>query len=404
MKKVVAILLAFALIPWGFGAVFADAALTDIENTPYQAAIENLVEQGVVKGYPDNSFKPEGTITRAEASVILVKAANSNQDVPSTTTGGIFSDVPNSYWGSAYINYAAEKEFIVGYEDGTFRPNDNVSYYEMAAMLVNAAGFQANDLEGEWPDNYYNKAVALGFMDIAMTEGTSFDGNASATRGNVAMMANAALDSIQKANQTPDVNPPEESEQPIPPEEKPDEGSNSNGTVSTGSLADYSGRAYGIITDVSLVLNEDGQTVQLLDFLCGKDVCSLITKEDNTFKGNLNSYGGELFCLKMNNGVVTDVSMDGKSLVGKYYKEYTKNFEKVTEMKNGVVTIVGGDSYTISDDASIYVADTNGSTTDDYKTGTKRSIEAGCEVRLYSITEDSFEFGPIEVVIVNPKS
>lgn len=401
MKKMIAILLAFVLVPWGFGAVFADAVLTDIENTPYQTAIENLLEQGVVKGYPDNTFKPEGTITRAEASVILVNSASPDQDAVSEAMGGTFSDVTDSYWGSAYINYAAEEGFIAGYEDGTFRPNNNVSYYEMAAMLVNAAGFQADDLEGEWPDNYYNKAVELGFMNIVMAEDASFDGNAPATRGNVAMMANAALELIQEANQTPEINQPEEPEQPVTPEENPDEDSNSNGTVSTGPLADYSGRAYGIVTDVSLVLNKDGETVQLLDFLYGDGVCSLVTKEDNTFKEDLSSYNGELFCLKMNNGVVTDVSTNGKSLGAKYYKEYTSSFEEVTEINNGVVT-VGGNAYTISDDASIYVADTDGTASDDYKIGTRRNIEKGCEVRLYSVTEDSYDQGPIEVIIVKP--
>ena len=424
MKKILAILLTLALIPCGFGVVFADVALTDIENTPYQTAIENLVEKGIIKGYPNNTFQPENTITRAEASVILVKAVNADSDALAAAKGGKFSDVADTYWGKDSINYAAENGLISGYEDGTFRPNEKISYYEMAAMLVNAAGVKANELEGEWPDNYYNKATELGFMNLVPDENSAFDGNAPATRGNVARMTNEALTLIQEANRTPGTDQPEnpttpvpdqpeqptkpenpvtpEPEQPAKPEQKPGEDSTTGAASSTGALADYTGRAYGIVTGVSVVLNEDGETVQLLDFLYGNGPCSLITREKNTFHaGLLTNYNGELFCLKINNGVVSDVSMDGSALGAKNYTEYTKGgFEKVTEMKNGVVTLADGSSYTISDDASIYVSDTDGATADDYKTGAKRNIEKDCYVSLYSVTKNADSQGPVEIVII----
>ena len=72
MRKFVSIMLALALILSSFTLAFSADSLKDVEGTEYQEAVNGLAEKGVIEGYPDGTFRPESTITRAEACVIVV--------------------------------------------------------------------------------------------------------------------------------------------------------------------------------------------------------------------------------------------------------------------------------------------------------------------------------------------
>lgn len=70
-----------------------------------------------------------------------------------------FKDVQAGYWAAGYINVASGQGLLKGYPDGTFRPANKVSYAESLTMLVRSLGYQDEFLPGNWPGNYVAKAA-----------------------------------------------------------------------------------------------------------------------------------------------------------------------------------------------------------------------------------------------------
>ena len=95
--------------------------LTDINGHWAQKTIEELVATGAISGYPDGTFKPDQTITRAEFATILVKAWELDSD-----SGKVFADT-SKHWAKDSIAIAAAHGIVQGYSDSTFGPNDNIT-------------------------------------------------------------------------------------------------------------------------------------------------------------------------------------------------------------------------------------------------------------------------------------
>ncbi|MGI6649689.1 MAG: S-layer homology domain-containing protein [Bacillota bacterium] len=110
------------------------AAFTDIAGHWAAANIEALVNAGVITGYPDGTFKPNNTITRAEFATAVVKAFNLE-----LKSGKVFNDTAN-HWAEDFIATAAANGLISGYNDTTFGPNDLITREQMAVLIVNATG------------------------------------------------------------------------------------------------------------------------------------------------------------------------------------------------------------------------------------------------------------------------
>lgn len=170
-KSLLAFVLAFSLVLSVAVPAFA-ATPADAVGKKEQSAIEELVALGIINGYADGSFKPDNNITRAElAKVISIatgseKAAEALKNVKSQ-----FKDVKTNEWYTGFINVAAGKGFLLGDKGtGKFRPNDNIKFEEVAAIVVRALGYQDNKLTGAWPYNVLLKAEEVGLfskVDIA---------------------------------------------------------------------------------------------------------------------------------------------------------------------------------------------------------------------------------------------
>ena len=93
--------------------------------------IATLTSAGIIEGYEDGTFRPDASITRAEYAAI----ASRFDKLESGTMR--FSDVPSTHWAYSAIASAAEKGWINGYSDGTFRPDNNITRAE-AVTLTNA--------------------------------------------------------------------------------------------------------------------------------------------------------------------------------------------------------------------------------------------------------------------------
>ncbi|MFS0726835.1 S-layer homology domain-containing protein [Paenibacillus sp. 1P07SE] len=109
--------------------------LSDIVGHWAELGIRQAVRSGFVTGYPDGTFKPGHTVTRAEFTVMLVSALHLEGEGSPLT----FSDRENiGAWAQTSIALAVEAGIIQGYEDGSFRPGAAVTRAEMAVMLAHA--------------------------------------------------------------------------------------------------------------------------------------------------------------------------------------------------------------------------------------------------------------------------
>ncbi|MCG9969971.1 Ig-like domain-containing protein, partial [Pelotomaculum terephthalicicum JT] len=108
-------------------------SLNDITGHWAMDNINKLVDMGCINGYPDGSFKPDHTITRAEFATMLVKAFKLESQ-----GGKIFADTA-SHWAKDYLVAAAANGVINGYDNNTFGPDDLITREQMAVMIVKAA-------------------------------------------------------------------------------------------------------------------------------------------------------------------------------------------------------------------------------------------------------------------------
>ena len=183
MRKILSLVLVLALVLGSFAFTFA-AAPSDVIGEDCEDAVNVLKELGVVSGYPDGSFKPAGIVTRGEMAKFVI-AALGLEDYAAGTSG--FSDMAGN-WSDKYVAYAVSLGIINGYPDGTFKPNNTVSYDEAAKMLVAALGYTPDSLVGAWPVNWVTKAKVLGILDGIKA------GSAGANRGDIAIMVYQTLD------------------------------------------------------------------------------------------------------------------------------------------------------------------------------------------------------------------
>ena len=181
MRKVLSFVLVLSLVLGSFG--FAFAAPADVEDTDYESAVEVLMGLGVVSGYPDGTYKPDNTVTRAEMAKLLIVALG--LDTLSGASTSSFSDMAG-HWADNYVALATAKGLTKGYPDGTFKPDATVSFNEVITMIARALGYNddfANNIGG-WP---------IGYLELADDLDITDDATADATRGNVAVLLYNAL-------------------------------------------------------------------------------------------------------------------------------------------------------------------------------------------------------------------
>lgn len=171
------------------GTIFSVCAapFSDVQDTDYFAPAASLLKEfGVLDGYPDGTFKPQNSITRAEMAAIVCRLIAKDEEAALLTGETEFLDVPNEHWATGYINYASSTGIINGDGDGNFRPGDPVKYEEAIKMVVCALGYgEEIEIDPEdWSSGYIKLAEDKGITkNLAGQKGTA------ATRGDIAVMA-----------------------------------------------------------------------------------------------------------------------------------------------------------------------------------------------------------------------
>lgn len=186
MKRIFCLLLSFAMI-FSLGITSAFATeFTDVSNTEHEIAIQTLADLNVINGYQDGTFKPDQQVSRAEMAALLVRALGYGNMASNLTTTA-FTDVPKENWASGYIAFANGIGLIAGYGNGKYGPSDPVTYDQVITMVVRALGYTEETLKGGYPMGYIYKAAQLDILDNVKT------GNIPAPRGTIAQILYNAL-------------------------------------------------------------------------------------------------------------------------------------------------------------------------------------------------------------------
>jgi len=187
MKKILALVLALTLALGTFS--FAAAAPEDVVGTDYEDAVNKLTYLGIIHGFEDGTFRPGEPVTRAQFAKIIVTALGVGEAAQYAAGATKFADVPADHWATGYINVAADLGIIVGYPDGTFAPENQVSYAEAIKMIVAALGYTPKaEQMGGYPGGYL--AIAA---EKEISDGVTVINNMAANRGDIALMIDNAL-------------------------------------------------------------------------------------------------------------------------------------------------------------------------------------------------------------------
>ena len=135
----------------------AEPAFTDTPSSWYNKAINAAVQRGIMKGYPDKSFRPNAPITRAEFTQMISTIDNKPYGVAP------FADVVG-HWAERPIGSEYQAGRIKGYPDGTFRPNAFITRAEAVVILnkIFERNFDAMSLK-----DAKNAYLIKGFIDLA---------------------------------------------------------------------------------------------------------------------------------------------------------------------------------------------------------------------------------------------
>lgn len=161
--------------------------LTDISGHWAEINIKLAVSQGIVNGYPNGSFKPNGLVTRAEFAVMLMKAWKPQTEGAALT----FVDTAKiGVWAQKAVAQAVQSGIIHGYQDGSFRPDAEITRAEVAVMIASAINLSAelNTATGFADDEdipSWAKAPVASLKKLGLLSGKDanhFDPNGKTTR------------------------------------------------------------------------------------------------------------------------------------------------------------------------------------------------------------------------------
>ena len=172
-----------------------DKNITKIEYKVTKNAVEEVKAIAYIKGYPDGTFKPQANVTRAEAAQMFATLLNGGANF-GTSQATKFSDASDD-WYSKAINYVVGKGLISGYPNGTFKPNESITRAEFAQMISGyvknekTSSSDFKDVKDHWAkdaiDKLYGNKNVNGYPD------GSFKPNAKITRAEAVTILNSVF-------------------------------------------------------------------------------------------------------------------------------------------------------------------------------------------------------------------
>lgn len=229
-KKIISLVLALVMVLGTFTSVFAEAAKADakkeeVKKTETKKAkagekvekvvgkdnkIQYVIDKKLVEGYEDGTYGLDKNIKRSEITRLLV-LANGNEELAKQLQGSmkIYSDVDAKHWANGVISVGTTVPsdangiaMLAGYPDGSFKPENDVTYAELAKMLVVLA---KKDLTADmvknakWATSWMTWAAQLGILDDVNV----VDSNKAANRADAFTMVYNALYAMKEFKRVP---------------------------------------------------------------------------------------------------------------------------------------------------------------------------------------------------------
>lgn len=160
---------------------------TDSEMATLLSALNIMV------GDDGGNFHFDNNVTRAEMAKIAVASSSYKDTVALGLQFSPFSDVKGSFWGAPYIRAAVSAGIVDGFIDGTYRPNETVSYEQAVTMMLRVLGYTDSDFGASYPYGQLGTANSL-----KLTDGINGTIGAPMTRRDVAKLVCNALDTRVK--------------------------------------------------------------------------------------------------------------------------------------------------------------------------------------------------------------
>ena len=149
---------------------------TDVSNDAwYCSAVSTLSAMGIISGYPDATFRPNASITRAEFAAIATRF-----DVNGDKTPASFNDIAD-HWAKDEIAVAANNGWVNGYKDGSFRPQNNITRAETMSLVNRVLNRNPETAEDLLPDmiTFTDNADTNAWYYLAVQEATNSHYNTS---------------------------------------------------------------------------------------------------------------------------------------------------------------------------------------------------------------------------------
>lgn len=198
-KRIIPVLLAAAMLFSLLGAPAA-AAFPDITDPKVAEAVGTLAEMGMIGGFPDGTYRPEETLTRAQFCKIAICMMDARELTKQYAGYTIFADVLHTHWAAEFINTAARHSFdgensgiIGGFPDGSFRPDEVITDAQALTIALRILGYRDGDVGPLWPGSYLEKAASIG-----ITDGLVISADQPITRGRAAILFANLLDAEVK--------------------------------------------------------------------------------------------------------------------------------------------------------------------------------------------------------------
>ncbi len=195
IKSILSLLLVLAMAISIAVPVVSATEFTDVPDThQYYSAIQSLVNRGIIAGKGDGIFDPDANIKRSEFAKMVMAALGQTGVANTVVESTGFPDVAPNHWAAGFIKAAYDRKIINGYDDGTFKPDENVTYEQAIKMVVCAkspilAKTAESELYGGYPQGYIKVAESYQMVK-GITDG---DYKAPAKRGTIAKLVDNML-------------------------------------------------------------------------------------------------------------------------------------------------------------------------------------------------------------------
>ena len=186
-RKLLVALLVLTFLLGTFNVGFA-ADNDDVSRTP---AVDRAIALGILRGDDQGNLNLDKPITRAEALALIIRISGLEVSADLMKGATIFPDVnsdPSLQWATGYINLGVSNKIINGFPDGTFKGNNQVTYAEMAKMLLYAMHYGVTVEGAPWPAGVMAKAD-----DLKLFDKVAAAPNLPAIRGDVVQMIDNSL-------------------------------------------------------------------------------------------------------------------------------------------------------------------------------------------------------------------